>query len=115
MKFFLLTSVQDTPWSSLTFLLRAESDADDGEKSGGRVSTTGARGLGLAGVEISEDDEETEDDEIFLLLASEQTSGLTLLLLFWPELVRAVELASGRNEAVLDGRLTTERTKYKTP
>ena len=66
-------------------------------------------------VEISEDDEETEDDEIFLLLASEQTSGLTLLLLFWPELVRAVELASGRNEAVLDGRLTTERTKYKTP
>ena len=109
MKFFLLTSVQDTPWSSLTFLLRAESDADDGEKSGGGVSTTGARGLGLAGVEIS------EDDEIFLLLASEQTSGLTLLLLFWPELVRADELASGRNEAVLDGRLTTERTKYKTP
>ena len=114
MKFFLLTSVQDTPWSSLTFLLRAESDADDGEKSGGGVSTTGARGLGLAGVEISEDDEETEDDEIFLR-TSEQTSGLTLLLLFWPELVRAVELASGRNEAVLDGRLTTERTKYKTP
>ena len=56
-------SVHDTPWSSLTILLSAESDGDvDGEPGGG-VSSTSA--WGFAG-EISVDE-------------------LTLLLLFWVE------------------------------
>ena len=90
-------SVHDTPWSSLTILLSAESDADVDGESGGGVSSTAA--WGFAG-EIS------DDDEIFLLFASELTSGLALLLLFWAELVTAVEFASGWNEAILDGRVT---------